>query len=85
MKHACLHLLEPGLSSQLHADVVSWFFLLLQASTIVFLGSHLSIPGKQTNQETGEVRPPLSFTTRCWIVPVMYFRGNQILHAEFLM
>ena len=30
-----------------------------QASSIVFIGSHLSIPGTQYNQETGEVSFPL--------------------------
>jgi len=40
--------------------------MILQASTIVFLGSHLSIPGKQTNQETGEEedKPPLEQMTK---------------------
>mmetsp|Transcript_58885 Transcript_58885/g.140067 ORF Transcript_58885/g.140067 Transcript_58885/m.140067 type:complete len:371 (-) Transcript_58885:337-1449(-) len=40
--------------------------MILQASTIVFIGSHLSVPGTQVNQETGEQeeKPPLEQMTR---------------------
>jgi len=40
--------------------------MILQASTIVFIGAHLSIPGKQFNQETGETedKPPLEQMSR---------------------
>ena len=37
-----------------------------QATTIIFIGAHLSIPGKQINQETGETedKPPLEQMSR---------------------
>eukprot|EP00288_Rhodomonas_lens_P003256 CAMPEP_0177719460 /NCGR_PEP_ID=MMETSP0484_2-20121128/16112_1 /TAXON_ID=354590 /ORGANISM="Rhodomonas lens, Strain RHODO" /LENGTH=378 /DNA_ID=CAMNT_0019231673 /DNA_START=14 /DNA_END=1150 /DNA_ORIENTATION=- len=60
--------------------------MILQASTIVFLGSHLSIPGKQTNQETGEEedKPALELMSRKDVMQFPIY-GSCVLFGMYVL
>uniref|UniRef100_A0A7S0NF84 Signal peptide peptidase n=1 Tax=Hanusia phi TaxID=3032 RepID=A0A7S0NF84_9CRYP len=60
--------------------------MILQASTIVFIGSHLSIPGKQKNHETGqeEDKPPLETMDRKDVMKFPFY-GSAALFGLYCL
>eukprot|EP00291_Cryptomonas_curvata_P016301 CAMPEP_0172153858 /NCGR_PEP_ID=MMETSP1050-20130122/1697_1 /TAXON_ID=233186 /ORGANISM="Cryptomonas curvata, Strain CCAP979/52" /LENGTH=362 /DNA_ID=CAMNT_0012822479 /DNA_START=41 /DNA_END=1126 /DNA_ORIENTATION=+ len=60
--------------------------MILQASSIVFIGSHLSIPGTQFNQETGEEeeKPPLEQMTQKDVMKFPIY-GSCVLFGLYVL